>query len=253
MTITQRTTPNKGTGRSGWVPDMIVCHITDGSYEGSVSWLANKDSGASTHFVVAKDGRITQLVPIADTAWANGTNNTSGDNRNNAYSTLQTVRDRKVNANLYTVSIEHEGKSAETQGALTATQLEATVWLMAHIRAEVKRLFGKEIPITRQNIVAHSEVLPKWKPNCPGPKYPFDEIIKRLNAGTAPGAVPETPPSTAPQTPPVMPGHEPSKWALDAWNWARSLGITDGTNPQGAITREQVITMLYNSVVLATK
>lgn len=37
----------------------------------------------------------------------------------------------------------------------------------------------------------------------------------------------------------------PSSWAKDAWEWAIKEGITDGTNPQGAITREQVVTMLH--------
>jgi N-acetylmuramoyl-L-alanine amidase CwlA len=37
----------------------------------------------------------------------------------------------------------------------------------------------------------------------------------------------------------------PSSWAKEAWDWAIKEGITDGTNPQGAVTREQVVTMLY--------
>jgi len=37
----------------------------------------------------------------------------------------------------------------------------------------------------------------------------------------------------------------PSSWAKEAWEWAIKEGITDGTNPQGAITREQVVTMLH--------
>ena len=37
----------------------------------------------------------------------------------------------------------------------------------------------------------------------------------------------------------------PSSWAKDAWEWAIKEGITDGTNPKGAVTREQVVTMLY--------
>ena len=232
MTITQRTTPNYTKGRSGWTPDIIVCHLTDGSYEGAVSWLANKDSGVSAHFVVAKDGRITQMVPIADTAWANGTNNTAADYRSNEYSQLQIVRDRKANANYYTISIEHEGKLSETQGALTAKQLDASVWLISHIKAEVLRLFSKEIPINRQHLVAHGDIVPKWKPNCPGPKFPFDEIIQKLNST----ALPEPP----------APGQNPSTWAAEAWSWAKSNGLTDGTNPQNPATREQVITMLHN-------
>lgn len=38
--------------------------------------------------------------------------------------------------------------------------------------------------------------------------------------------------------------NEPSSWAKDAWEKAIKLGITDGTNPQGNITREQVIVIL---------
>lgn len=40
----------------------------------------------------------------------------------------------------------------------------------------------------------------------------------------------------------------PSSWAEAAWNWAIDLGITDGTNPKGYITREQVVTMLYRAI-----
>ena len=38
--------------------------------------------------------------------------------------------------------------------------------------------------------------------------------------------------------------NEASSWAKEAWEKAIKLGVTDGTNPQGAITREQVIVML---------
>lgn len=39
--------------------------------------------------------------------------------------------------------------------------------------------------------------------------------------------------------------NQPSAWAKEAWEWAKKEGITDGTNPQGAVTREQLATMLY--------
>ena len=38
---------------------------------------------------------------------------------------------------------------------------------------------------------------------------------------------------------------KPSSWAKEAWEWAKKEGITDGTNPQGNVTREQVVTMLH--------
>lgn len=37
---------------------------------------------------------------------------------------------------------------------------------------------------------------------------------------------------------------EPSNWAKDDWQWAIENKITDGTNPKGAITREQVVAMI---------
>lgn len=36
----------------------------------------------------------------------------------------------------------------------------------------------------------------------------------------------------------------PSKWAEKDWNWAVEHKITDGSNPQGQCTREQVVSLL---------
>jgi N-acetyl-anhydromuramyl-L-alanine amidase AmpD len=201
---------------------MIVCHITEGGYDGAVSWLANPEARVSAHFVVARDGRVTQLVDIADTAWANGTSPAQSNPLWNGHATLQAVRERNINANLYTVSIEHEGRFAESKGALPPAQLEATIALISHIRAEVRRIYGQEIPLTRQNIVGHSEITPRSRANCPGSAFPFDEIIRRL-----------------------MPQTEASGFAQEAWEWAVANRIIDGTNPRNPATREQVITLLY--------
>lgn len=40
----------------------------------------------------------------------------------------------------------------------------------------------------------------------------------------------------------------PSSWAKEAWEWAKKEGVTDGTNPQGPVTREQAITMIYRAL-----
>jgi len=231
MNIQQFTSPNINRGRQGWAPDIIVCHITEGAFNGAVSWLTNPQSQVSSHFVVAQDGRIAQLVPITDTAWANGTT-TGTDNRGNRHARLEAVRQRNVNANLYTISIEHEGRLAETGGRLTPAQLEATVRLIGHIRTEVRRIFNTEIPISRDNIVGHADITPQWKPNCPGAAFQFDEIIQRLRANES-NVVAEDAPG-------------PSRWAAEAWEWATQRRLTDGTNPQGIPTREQMIQLLYN-------
>ena len=177
--IVQKTTPNKS-DRKGWKPDMIISHITEGSYNGAVSWLRNPKSKASSHFVVSKTGHITQLVPITEMAWINGTTLNPGTPRYFGHSKLRLVRERKTNANYYSIGIEHEGFSAQGQGKLTEAQYQATLWLHNHIIAEVKRLYGIDIPIDREHIAGHSDVTPKWKPFCPGKNYPFDRLIKDL-------------------------------------------------------------------------
>jgi len=183
MNIIQLNSPHQNQGRRGWTPDMIVCHITQGTFNGTLAWTSNPTSQVSYHFVVAQDGRIAQLVPIENTAWANGTTTTQG-NRSNSLSTIPMVRERDVNANLYTISIGHEGILSETNGALTPAQTKATTNLIAHIRNEVKRIYNKEIPLNRQHIVAHADITPRWKPNCPGNNFPFNQIINNLKEMT---------------------------------------------------------------------
>lgn len=195
MRITKKNSPNKYNGRRGWKPDMIVCHITEGSYNGAVSWLCNPKSQASAHYVVAKDGRVTQLVDLKDGAWCNGTSTKSSSKVYCGKSSLKAVRDRRTNANYYTVSIEHEGVWKENKGKLTEAQKAATIELIKHIRDEVKKIFGVEIPADRAHIVGHYEVSPITKPHCPGENFQFDEIIKAVGGSNVPVA-PNAPTNT---------------------------------------------------------
>lgn len=184
MNITKKLSPNKYNGRNGWKPDMIVCHITEGSYAGAISWLCNPASKASAHFVVAKDGRITQLVELTDSSWCNGTSTDPNSKVYHGKSTLKKVKARKTNANYYTVTIEHEGIWAQGKGKLTDAQLAATIELMKHIRAEVKRIYGIDIPVDREHIVGHYQVNPVTKPNCPGSAFQWDAVIAALKGGS---------------------------------------------------------------------
>ena len=248
MKITRQMSPNRNIGRQGWRPDMVVCHITEGAFNGTVSWINNPTSQVSYHFVVARDGRIVQAVDICNTAWANGTTR-NNDNRDNRHSPLHVVRDRGVNANLYTVSIGFEGRLAEKQGGLSAAQLEAGVWLIAHIQSEIQRLYstrGVSFKFDRKHIVGHHEITPRTRPNCPGPQFPFDAIVQYLHK-TQPEPIEPEEPCIPPEDAVQLPdGHVPSDWAREAWVWAFDNGITDGTIPQGIPTREQMMQLLFN-------
>ena len=179
MNIAQVKSPN-ATPRQGNRPDIIVSHIVEGTYDGTVAWVLKSKSQVSYHFIVARDGQITQAVPLESMAWANGTSLTAGDRRHSSNSTLAIVRERGINANNYTISIGFEGFLREQNGGLDPLQLNAAVWLIGHIRSEVRNIFGTDIPVSRTRFVGHNEITPLHRPDCPGSAFPFDEIIRRL-------------------------------------------------------------------------
>jgi len=83
----------------------LVVHIAQGTFEGTISWIKNPDSDVSSHFVVAKDGSIAQMVDSDTVAW--------------------TQRD----GNGHWLSVENEGF---TPSALTAAQVESNAQLLAY-------------------------------------------------------------------------------------------------------------------------
>ena len=179
MNIIKSSTPNKSS-RQGYKPELIVCHITDGAYNGAVSWLRNPASQVSAHFVVSQKGEITQLVDITEKAWCNGGISNPTSEIVKAY-----TEKGDINPNLYTISIEHEGIWKNTKGALTTEQEKATTELIRWIISEVKRLYGTSIPADRKHIIGHCEINRTSRPNCPGRLFPFDRIIGTLNASTS--------------------------------------------------------------------
>jgi peptidoglycan hydrolase-like protein with peptidoglycan-binding domain len=51
--------------------DLIIVHMMEGGYAGSVAWLCKPSVGASAHLLMSEDGsEVTQLVPLQFKAWA---------------------------------------------------------------------------------------------------------------------------------------------------------------------------------------
>lgn len=130
-------------GGRNFTPDLhrrittIVIHATDGgSLLGNVSWLIGDKSEASAHYVVSRDGRIVQLVPLHDIAWHSG--------------------NKKVNA--HSIGIEHVGETYDPAG-FTAAEYKSSARLVAWLARRY------DIPIDRTHIIGHSEVP---DPNHPG-------------------------------------------------------------------------------------
>jgi|GEM_PF-3738532 len=191
--------PNRWRGRwciyehRDWMPDMIVMHTAavnaQGAIQGAFSGVTNR---TSYHFVIDRHGTITQLVPITDTAWANGTT-VDSSNSSHIWSAHPTIRSRNTNANYYTVSIGFgdAGPQASasspfigTNGRITEAQINAGAWLIEHIRYEIWQEYGINIPINRSTVIGHNEVTPRTTGQppggCPGIQFPFNDILNRV-------------------------------------------------------------------------
>ena len=171
--------PNQSS-RDNYAPCMFVLHIADGYYEGTKAWFKNPAAAVSSTYVIALDGRICQCVPLDRMAWCNGTSTDKTANTYFGLSVLDLVKQKGGNVNKYSISFEFEGFYSQTHGAITDEQLNAAAWLIQHDQEEVKRLYNVDIPADRQHIVGHFEVNPKTKPCCPGEKFPWSELMAKL-------------------------------------------------------------------------
>lgn len=60
-----------GSRRPGDVP-WIILHTTEGDLDSSIDWFKNSSSGVSTHYIIARDGTVYQLVHNQDVAYHAG-------------------------------------------------------------------------------------------------------------------------------------------------------------------------------------
>jgi N-acetyl-anhydromuramyl-L-alanine amidase AmpD len=181
------------------------------------SWFTSSGNEVSSaHFGVSKDGRIHQYVKIERMAWTNGI---KADGFK--FATAPMVKELKVNPNLYTVSIEHEG----TDGDLTEAQYLASLWLHFYIRDYVKKVYGSDIKLDKTRVVGHYQIDPRRKPNCPGPRFPWERLYADLAKGSFHAATKKDEPAK-PATPKPA---EPAKPAT------QTIGVLDADDANAII------------------
>lgn len=176
--------PNYGYGpkrdRLGHLPVAIVDHREMGSETATDNEFANAASQVSTHYSIAKDGTVRQHVAEGTAAWGNGTDPSRGAAYYGADLSIPWIADafaQGVNANLVTISIEHEGTWNEP---LTEAQYQATLALHRDI---FKR---QGWPVETGRIVGHFQVNKRDKALCPGPYFPFARLYADLRAAAVP-------------------------------------------------------------------
>jgi hypothetical protein len=75
--VVQRETPNYSP--TPIAHDLLILHMMEGGYEGSVAWLCRREAAASAHLCMNEDGsEVSQLVPLSMKAWAQCAFNSRG-------------------------------------------------------------------------------------------------------------------------------------------------------------------------------
>ena len=158
--------------RGKHVPFVIVNHISGGSMGSMDNWFTSAGNQVSSaHFGISKTGEIHQYVKIEDMAWHAGL---KAETIKNA--TAKIIHEMKINPNLYSIGIEHEGYD----GNLTPIQLEASIWLHKYVKKYIKDKYNKNIKLDKNNVIGHFQVDPVRKPYCPGPKFPWNKLYEEI-------------------------------------------------------------------------
>jgi len=176
-----------------WQPDVFVFHIAEGWYDGTIAWEMNKASGISSTFIIAKDGRIAQMVPLNMAPHTQGLNLRSTPMPTQSKKSI--VRERKINPNPYCISVEFEGfyddfydkgklKEKGCKGAITDAQVEAAVQVICYCQAELPKFGYKPLILDREHFIGHCEISPFTRPHCPGGLFPYNRILEGVKAAS---------------------------------------------------------------------
>ncbi|MEU6258908.1 N-acetylmuramoyl-L-alanine amidase [Streptomyces sp. NPDC047043] len=139
--------------------DRVVIHVTQGGFSSAVKAFQDPDHRAAAHYIVRKDGRITQMIRELDVAFHAG---------NREY-------------NERSVGIEHEG-FVERRSSFTDAMYASSARLTAGICGR----YG--IPVDREHIIGHVEV-PGTDHTDPGPYWDWNRYMKLVRqAASAPAA-----------------------------------------------------------------
>ncbi|MFF6999274.1 N-acetylmuramoyl-L-alanine amidase [Streptomyces sp. NPDC008313] len=140
--------------------DRVVVHVTQGSFKSAVKVFQDPGHGAAAHYIVGKDGHVTQMIRELDVAFHAG--------------------DRAYNER--SVGIEHEG-FVDRPRDFTDAMYRAS----ARLTAAICGRYG--IPVDREHIVGHVEV-PGTDHTDPGPHWDWERYMglvrrARTSAGDA--------------------------------------------------------------------
>lgn len=166
-------TKNCYIGHNGYIPDMIVLHISF-DYGRILSTFFDEKSEVSSHFVISKTGTVFNPVSLENSSWANGTSIRDQSDIYYRFSESDIIRDRCDNCNYYSYSIENES----FDGSLTEDQYNSLINTICSIIDYIKDTYKVDFKIDEEHIIGHHNVNPIVRVSCPGVNFPMKKIIK---------------------------------------------------------------------------
>lgn len=150
--------PNCGPRRGGLKPSMIVIHYTAmQSAQAAIERLCDPAAEVSAHYVIARDGAVTQLVEEDQRAWHAGAGEWHG---------LDDINSRSIG-----IELDNRGNHPFPEPQMAA--------LEALLRGIVARWH-----ITPDNIIGHSDMAPGRKID-PGPRFDWARLARQGLAAQA--------------------------------------------------------------------
>ena len=141
--------------KDGRRPDILLLHYTGmTSAEKAIEWLARPESGVSCHYVIDREGRITQMVAEEMRAWHAGVSHWAGE----------------TDINSCSIGIEVDNPGHELgYPEFPDTQMRAVEALSRDIVAR----WG----IRPERVLAHSDIAPTRKLD-PGEKFDWTRLAR---------------------------------------------------------------------------
>ncbi|KKM87007.1 hypothetical protein LCGC14_1273250 [marine sediment metagenome] len=196
--IAQAPSPNHSSRRGEPVTATVIHYTAAGPARGSIRWLQMPESKASAHFVIARDGFVTQLVALSRRAWHAGVARLGASRRVNH----QTIGVELANCGLL---VERDGNFFWEQGrrliwydglqpvrAVLGYPSDVRVtgpWepypaeQIAALRGLLVELSAAGYTEASRHLVGHDEVSgPDVRPHRykidPGPAFPWEEFSR---------------------------------------------------------------------------
>ncbi len=188
----ERIIHSESPNRSGpMVPDIIVIHYTSGrDAESSVASLSDPNVRASAHVVVARDGRIFQLIPFNTIAWHAGQSSyrfadgtlREGFNQFSIGIEIDNAGILTKSGNVYSAWFGRTYEEKDVLKAIHRNERTPRFWhrfteTQITVVEELCRLLIKEYNI--KHILGHEEISPGRKVD-PGPAFPLDKLRDRI-------------------------------------------------------------------------